>query len=428
MPGQITTTRTARNVTGVSQTIKITASANIIVTPSKITLAPGGSASFNIKINGQKLADGQYFGQITLDPVKAGYINAVLPVAFDKHPGEITLSNECDTPTTFVAQSLTINKGETAPCEVSATNYTPVEAHVQLQVKAPNTNRLIIKNWTDGNKRANGFLWNGTLDAALPPPVDSMTTPGLGWFDISPFVDPESAFGNDFGDETLINYDISGVDVYYGDISYDTIGVTSDGYLVMGGGDASDLNFVPQEMPDPTHPNNVLAPYWTDIDMSGDSQPTVGGGELYIGYDGCFLIFEWKNVPIWGTDTTRSFEVTIGTAECMDDINGGDDFITFDYDPADNGPSEALTPMNVGAEDALGLTAADLGVDDTGTVAPDDDGYYIDTLDSIPGGTITIGYDAFGKKTGTFDVKAMMSSDVTQGTDYQIVKIKVVNP
>lgn len=428
MPGQITTTRTARNVTGVSQTINITASANIIVTPSKITLAPGGSATFNIKIDGQKLADGQYFGTITLDPVKAGYINAVLPVAFDKHPGEITLSNECDTPTTFVAQTLTINKGETAPCEVSATNYTPVDAHVQLQVKAPNTGRLIIKNWTDGNKQANGFIWNGTLDAALPPPVDSMTTPGLGWFDISGLVDPESAFGNNFGDETLINYDISGVDVYYGDISYNTIGVTSDGYMVLGGGDASDLNFVPQEMPDPTHPNNVLAPFWTDFDMSGDSQPTVGGGDLYIGYDGCFLIFEWKNVPIWGTDTTRSFEVTIGTVDCMDALNGGDDFITFDYDPGDNGPGDALTPMNVGAEDALGLTAADLGVDDTGTVAPDDDGYFIDTLDSIAGGTITIDYDAFGKKTGTFDVKAMMSSDVTQGTDYQIVKIKVVNP
>lgn len=438
MPGQITTTRTARNVTGVSQKINITASANIIVTPSQITLAPWGSATFSIKIDGQKLADGQYFGKITLDPVKAGYINAVLPVAFDKHPGDVSLSNECNAPATFVAQSLTITKGETANCQVSATNYTPVDAHVQLKVNAPNTGRLKIKNWSDGNKSGNGFIWNGTLDASLPPPVDSMTTPGLGWFDLStcvnpltdPCVDPESTFGNNFGDETMINYDFGsfGLPVYYGDIEYGTIGVTSDGYMVLGGGDSSDLNFVPQEMPDPAHPNNVLAPFWTDFDMSGNSQPTVGGGDLYIGYDGCFLIFEWKNVPIWGTDTTRSFEVTIGTTACMDAINDGDDAIFFDYDSGDNGPGENLTPMNVGAEDALGLTAVDLGVDDTGTVAPSNLGYFIDTLDSVPGGTITIDYDAFGKKTGNFDVKAKMTSDVTQGTDFQIVKIHVVNP
>ena len=111
----------------------------------------------------------------------------------------------------------------------------------------------------------------------------------------------------------------------------------------------------------------------------------------------------------------------------MDALNGGDDLITFDYDSGDNGPGANLTPMNVGAEDALGLTAADLGVDDTGTVAPSNLGYFIDTLDSIPGGTITIDYDAFGKKTGNFDVKAKMTSDVTQGTDYQIVKIHVVD-
>src|SRR4029079_7153079 len=128
-------------------------------------------------------------------------------------------------------------------------------------------------------------------------------------------VDPESDFGNTFGDETLINYDFGafGLSFRYGNVDYTTIAVTSDGYLVMGGGDSSDLNFVPQNMPDPAHPNNVLAPYWTDFDMSGDSSPSSDGGDMYIGFDGCFIIFEWKNVPVWGTDTTRSFEVSVAT-------------------------------------------------------------------------------------------------------------------
>jgi hypothetical protein len=434
MPGQITTTRTARNVTGKSQTIHITATANIIVTPSTITLAPWGSASFNITIDGQQLADGQYFGKITLDPVKAGYINAVLPVAFDKHPGDITLTNECDAPVAFVAQSLTIDKGDTASCEVSATNYTPVDAHVQIRVKAPNTGRLIIKNWTDGNKRANGFIWNGELEAALPPSVDGLLPPGDGWFDFS--------FTGDLGpvaDEEIVNLGL-GSPVRFGDVAYDTIGMTSNGYLVVGGGTSSDVIFEPQSMPDPTAPNNVLAPYWTDLD------PSAGGSLHAVSLSGCpgfgsatcAYGFEWSDVPIYGTSTTRSFQVFLYTADFMDFV-GDDDYITFEYDAGDIGPGAVGVPLNIGAEDALGLTAAELGVDDTGTTAPDTTtpclyppfdpcgGYYIDTGASTPGGTIAIDYDAFGKKTGTFLVKAMMTSDVTQGTDYQIVKIKVVD-
>ncbi|MEP7378244.1 MAG: S8 family serine peptidase [Chloroflexota bacterium] len=440
MPGQITTTRTARNVTGVSQTIKISASANIIVTPSTITLGPWGSASFWIKIDGQKLADGQYFGKITLDPVKAGYINAILPVAWDKQPGDITLSNECDAPVTFTAQQLTINKGETAQCHVSATNYNPVDAHVQIQVKAPNTGRLIIKNWTDGNKKGNGFIWNGTLDASLPPAVLALVSPGDGFYDISGDVAAVGAAAHE--DEAIVNFAL-GSAVRFGDVEYDTIGMTTDGYLVVGGGEAADVAYEPQDMPDPSRPNNVLAPYWTDLTL--DPASGGGAGDFYVGAYGCgggpspcAYAFEWKGVKVYGQPLTRTFQVWMYTAAFLDYVGAtDDDYITFEYSAAQSGPSAVGVPLNIGAEDALGLTAAQLGPDSTGTLAPDTTtpclvtgtcgGYFIVTGDSTPGGTITIDYDAFGKKTGNFDVKAMMTSDVSQGTDFQIVKIHVVN-
>lgn len=441
MPGQITTTRTAKNVTGVSQTINISATANITVTPSTITLGPWGSATFTVKIDGQKLEDGQYFGKITLDPVKSGYRNAVLPVAWNKHPGNVTLENSCDAPPTFVAQMMTINKGETAPCSVTVTNYASTDANVQVRVKAPNTGRLKIKNWSAGNKKGNGFLWNGVLGPALPPPVEGLFPPGDGFFDLSPLIDPESAFGVDLGDEGLENYAIpAGLDLGmpFGDVVYDTFGVTSNGYVVMGGGDSQDISFAPQDMPDPARPNNVLAPYWTDLDFDD-------GGELYVGLinDGSWYVgwlIQWEGVPLYGTGgtETRSFQVFIGTEYGRDTYFGGD-YITFEYDSSDMGPGGA-DGLNVGAEDFLGLTAAQTGIDVTETFVPDTTtaclyppydpcgGYYVDTGVTTAGGTMTIDYDAFGKKTGTFDVKAMMTSDVTQGTDFQIVKIKVVNP
>ena len=41
------------------------------------------------------------------------------------------------------------------------------------------------------------------------------------------------------------------------------IGVVSNGYVVIGGGDGADIVFTPQTFPNPARPNNVLAPLWT---------------------------------------------------------------------------------------------------------------------------------------------------------------------
>ena len=51
--------------------------------------------------------------------------------------------------------------------------------------------------------------------------------------------------------------------------TYGTIGVNSNGYLVAGGGTAEDNNCcnVPGG-PSPERPNDVLAPFWTDLDGS----------------------------------------------------------------------------------------------------------------------------------------------------------------
>ncbi|MEO8625921.1 MAG: S8 family serine peptidase [Candidatus Limnocylindrales bacterium] len=430
MPGQITTTRTAQNVTGVSQTINISATAHIIVTPSTITLAPWGSASFTVKIDGQKLADGQYFGKITLDPVKAGYRNAVLPVAWDKHPGDVTLENSCVGPATFVAQILTIKKGETAHCSVTAANYANTDAHVQVKVKAPNTGRLIIKNWTAGNKSGNGFVWNGTLGPALAPEIISIDAPGYGYLSMPGLgVAPETGYG----DETIGTYEGLPVPFYYGGETYDSLAIDSNGYLVIGSGvTAADNNCCNPAMPDPTRPNNVLAPYWTDLDAGS-------GGDIYfalVNFGGgvYYYVIEWHQVPVYGTANERTFQVWLGAGGAGEDI-------AFEYCvapnaesyPADGCDDTASLPVGPGAPDGLvvgaenrdGTSAATIGPMDT---QPYNDGYVVHAGSPTAGGIMTIDYDAFGKKTGKFDVKATLTSDVTQGTDFQIVKIKVVLP
>ena len=419
--GIVSTERTARNVSGSTQTIDISTQSapgsTITVTPSKLVLGPNQSRSFDIHIEGSALADGQYFGKITLNPRGAG-INAVLPVAFNKTDGDVVLDHSCD--------SATVARNSEIECDVTVTNFATEDAHVTVKVKGQN-DRGKINDWSAGNKRLNGFIWNGTLGPSLPPPVVGLVPLASGWLDLSETtVTPEPDL---WGDEDLVSYDLSGgAEVYYGNVVYDSIGITSNGYAVLSnsGYESADIQYIPQDMPDPTRPNNVLAPYWTDLNFDD-------GGQVYIGFNGCYLIFQWDAVPIWGSGgaDTRSFQIWIITQACSDSpppTPGGDD-IYFDYDFGDMGPGAGDDDgvieddgLVIGAEDALGETGAHLGID----VEPAaNTGYYIATGNSLAGGSKTITYDVMGMRVGNFPVRAVMSSDITQGAAKEVVNIQV---
>ena len=416
MDGIISTTRTVRNVSGTQQTLNLSASGaggKINLTPNKLSLAPGHSKSFTVFINATGLADGQYFGQIKLDPQTAGYNNAILPVAFLKAPGDVTLSHECE--------SGTVSQGAEVECEVSVTNWSSTDAHVSVRVKSKTPSRIKVNDWSAGNQRPKGFQWNGTLGPALPPSVDGLLTPGDGFYDVS----GDLGAGDLYTDEEIGNYGLP-TPLRYGDVDYSTVGVVSNGYLVLGGGTSADVEFVPHEFPDPVRPNNVLAPFWTDLNPAD-------GGEVHVGvYSSgiggapsfCFYVFQWTGVPVWGTSgaETRTFQVWLMSSACADFFATGGDYITFEYDATDMGPGETSTGQITGAEDVLGLTGVDLGWN----VEPDYDGYFIDTGVSTAGGTMTITYDALGKKLGTSKLTAAMTSDVTPGIAKKAVDMTVI--
>ena len=102
--------------------------------------------------------------------------------------------------------------------------------------------------------------------------------------------------------------------VYGGEV-YTSVGLVSNGYLVVGGGTSADVEFQPPAtFPDAATPNNVIAPYWTDLNPAD-------GGALRIATlsDGVndFLVAEWEDVPTWSGNGTNSFQVwiTLGATE-----------------------------------------------------------------------------------------------------------------
>jgi hypothetical protein len=382
MPGQISTTRTAKNTTG--STIEVDASAtapagsSIAITPKKVKLNSGRSATFTITITSDAPIDEQQFGQIRLAVKKGATLH--LPVAFVHTQGIITLSQSC------LPGSIPV--GATSTCSVVATNQGFESQTVSLESSVGP--RLKIQS-ASGATLANKVvtLNDVELDGAQPgvPAVD----PG----ELFGYI-PLSAFGvtpDPIGDEEIINYSVPAF-VYAG-VTYNAIGVDSNGYVLAGLGTSEDNNCcnIPTG-PDPARPNNMLAPFWTDLDGTG--APGIFAAVL-TDAPNSWLVIEFR-VNVFGTTSLRTFQTWIG-------LNGTED-ITYAYAAPQTDP--AGQDFLVGAENILGqgdmtetLPTADLRVTST---AP------------TPGESASYSFVVSGESTGAGVVTTTMTATGVPGT------------
>ncbi len=386
LPGTLTTTRTAKNVTGSSQTYRITATApagsTITVSPSTLTIAAGQTGKFSVTIKSVSATAEQRFGQVTLTPTRAGLPELHLPVAFVPQQGEVSLTSTC------APSSIKVLKNST--CTVTATNHSAVDATVNLRT---DTGLRLPIVGTSGAKTSGLFTAkkdNVTLSGSRPG-VPSVAAGGLfGYL-------PLDLFGlkpTPVGDEQILNFNTPAF-VYNGR-TYGAIGVDSNGYIVVGGGSAEDNECctIPTG-PSPHKPNNILAPFWTDLDGSG--APGVFVGSLTDGVD-TWIVVEWR-VNVWGTTNRQTFQVWIG-------VNGTQD-ISFAYDPTKL-PNAMGQPFLVVAENELGDGGSLTGAP-TGDL----------TISSTPptvGGSTSYTVTVLGLLPGTGDVTTEMTTPIIRGT------------
>ena len=96
MPGTVTVTRTATNVTnqafGFNVSTTAPAGSTIKVTPGRGRIQPGASQTFQVTIT-SNAPTGQYFGQID---ITSKTTSLHLPVAFFNQQGKVTLTQTCD--------------------------------------------------------------------------------------------------------------------------------------------------------------------------------------------------------------------------------------------------------------------------------------------------------------------------------------------
>jgi hypothetical protein len=396
----VTTTRTARNVTGQAQTFHVVATApedaSIDVEPADFTVPAGDTQILTITIHAMALPAGQYFGSILLDDTSASATDVRLPVAFGVQQGAVTLASSC--------QDDDLQVGDTADCSVTVSNTAGGTTTFNLGLHA-NTDAAHLAVGDAGkpaHPNGNGFTASDTLQPSTAPLIKGLFPGGPSFVDLrNRGVSPVSFVG----DESIVNVATGLSHFMFGGTSYHTVGITSNGYAVIGGGDSSDVAFRPQNIPNLSRPNNVLAPYWTDLDPAA-------GGKLYaarLSRSGSrYLVVEWRHVRLHHSTAVETFEIWIK----LGNVQG----VSFAYGPVTG--TGAASGLLAGAENLDGTSAAKLS-------APPSTGdrLVVRTTGPRPGETETILYTVTAGVPGDYVLTAMLHSPLL--TRQTVVKVPI---
>jgi hypothetical protein len=420
--GDLTTQRTAINVSGKRQYLDVN-----ITQPAGVTITVGNrnhplrvnrdaTLTFPIKISAPDVANGQYFARINLVP-QSGANTVTIPVAFVKKQGTVSLTNTCS-PLSIQA------KTGTSHCTVTAQNLGTVAANTNITVVNPEKNKpLRYKNVALPGTvigSGDGVQWSGSLSPASAPQVLSENDitgngPAGGYLSLNGFGGNLVVPGTDDG--------ITNVNVptfYYGGEPYSSIGVVSNGYVVIGGGTSADVNFFPQTFPNAARPNNVIAPFWTDLNTTGGS---IGNNAIVVNVlgdgDSDWIVVDFEGVKNFSNTTTHTGEIWI-RASLANHTGPAGEQLTVSYGTANAAAGDPGSAMNWGTENRDGSSGINL------SSAPADNSEYRPVLSGpVPGGQVTLPFDVFSKKVGMRPSVASMTTDQTKGTTIVTENINV---
>jgi subtilisin family serine protease len=397
MPGKITVKRTVRSVDSRARNwrVSVSAPADVRITvPKQIRLNPGESVTFDIAVDASFVPVGETrFATIEF---KQGDKTLRFPVTLVRGQPDVYTTKVCD--------PASIARGATTTCTITLVNTTFNTAEADFFDQLPNQLRLVPETVVNATVWGNSVIYKGPLAGAQPPIVtigDANGTSPAGYL-------PLSLFGiapiGGVGDETITNFNVPAFT--YAGKSWTRLGIVSNGYVVVGGGTSADVNYVNQSLPNALRPNNVLAPFWSDLN------PAAGSGAVRIGTltDGVstWLIVDFENVREYSTTRTASFQVWMRVGAVED--------ITFTYGTIQgNGDGGFLT---VGAENEFGNSGQNYYVDGVGTLPAAGTELRVTSVPGAPGETRVITYQAVGHRKGVWaNCGYLCAKDIVTGAN-----------
>jgi subtilisin family serine protease len=393
LPGAITVQRTVKSVLNRTSAWEIKATAGddwSISVPANIRVPANGTATFDIRIDARNVPIGQVrHGEIRLHH---GTFRLHIPVTIVRREAGVTLNKSC--------APGEIARREPTTCTITVANNTFSDASVVMTDTLPAHFDVVNGSLAGADQvRPNQLRFAGVLAGAAPPDVFIApgSSPAGGYLPLRLFgIAPISGVG----DDTLTNFNVPSF-VFAGEV-WSQLGVASNGYLVVGGGSGPDNTIINQNFPDPTRPNNVLAPFWTDLNPAAAGAIRIGA--LTDGVN-TWLVVDWEGVRDFSLPRLSSFQVWIRIGTVED--------ITYAYGPVNsNGDGGFLT---VGAENKHGNRGANFYFDGTGTLPTNSTQLRVSTAPGAPGGTHTITFQMQSQRPGAWQNCAEMTTDLFQG-------------
>jgi uncharacterized repeat protein (TIGR01451 family) len=406
MPGRITVQRTAKDVLGFGNHWTLSAKAGkdwSISVPKHLFVPGNGQASFDITIDARNVPFEEVrHGEIRLTD---GHGQLHIPVTIVRRQPILTMAKTC-TPDS-------IKKGQTTGCSITVTNTGFDNANVSLVDNLPHGLTLVPGSVVNATESGNGLTFNGVIAGAAPPDVS--IAPGssiAGYLPLSLFgITPIAGMG----DDTIVNFNVPAFS--YAGETYSRLGVSSNGYLVVGGGSGSDNSLNNQNFPDPTQPNNVLAGFWTDL-----NPPAAGAVRIATLTDGpdTWIVVDWDGVREFSTaGNLHSFEIWIGLNT---NTNPGED-ISFAYGL--NTGNGDLGFASVGVENRFGNRGNNTYFNGAGTLPVDGTELRVTSTPPSNGETRLITFQAKGDHKTNWQNCAELTSDVFQGVSLACFNGKV---
>jgi hypothetical protein len=406
MPGVITLTRTAHNLQGSKTEWKLKATSPSdfkISVPSKIKLDPNADKSFDIKLDASAVPLGQVrFGTITLTQSKGGHRVLHLPVTIVRGQAALTWTKSC-TPTD-------IAKGAITSCTLTLVNPTLNDATYVIADKMPKQLKLDPTSIVGGfsNSDEDKVKANGTIPASQPPNVTIApgSSPAGGYLPLSAYGIPPIA---GVGDDTITNFNVPAFT--YAGGTYTSVGVSSNGYVVVGGGSGPDNSINNQNFPNVARPNNVLALFWTDLNPAAAGAVRIG--TLTDGAD-TWIVVDWAGVREFSSASkVVSFETWIGV---NGDAHPAED-ISYAYGAITGGANGDGGFLTVGAENVQGNRGQNTYFNGVGSLPTNGTQLRVAGTAGTTS-SLTITFNASGKKTGAWRNCATLDSDAFLGTSY----------
>lgn len=364
--------------------------------PPKLCLPAGGEKTFHISLE----AGGVPIGQVRHARLYLQHGQQVLnfPITIVRRQPPVTLEKAC-MPGSLAEDAIT-------QCSLKITNLAFESAPVFLEDFLPRQLDLEEDSVVGGGASGNLVYFQGTLSAAQPIQVRASVSPQaspVGYLPLGDF-NPTQVIASD---ESITNYLVPAFK-YAGEI-YHTIGIVSNGYIVVGGGDTGDVDFLNTDLPDSTLPNNLLAPFWTDLN------PGAGGRVMITtvtdGLHG-WIVVEWEAVLNFRDHRPNTFQVWI-------EYNG-EEQVSFTYGPEiTSGDNGFLT---VGAENQSGISGQAVYFNGVGATPQPSfpNGEYevaVFSQPGGPGGVHEITYQAEGQEEGEWTNCAALKSEVFFGVN-----------